>query len=227
MGEQWADWKYRILFATLVLLVVVNPFVTGATLAKWLLDVLLLLVLIAAVPAVAQTRRRMVIAMLVGLPGAVAICSQYITDDTATLRMLTDLLIGGFLVYVACSLLVVVLKAKEITTDMIFAALCVYLLLGVIWSLLYLALFLSGTGTPEVAHFRIPDEFMADDEGNLLSIFTYYSFVTLTTLGYGDMTPISPAARTVAWLEALIGQLFVAVLIARLVGLHIAARARE
>ncbi len=49
----------------------------------------------------------------------------------------------------------------------------------------------------------------------------YFSFVTLTTLGFGDIAPISPLARTLVMLEAVTGQLFLAVLVARLVGLHI------
>jgi hypothetical protein len=56
--------------------------------------------------------------------------------------------------------------------------------------------------------------------------FTYYSFVTLTTLGYGDINPLSPQAGTLAILEAIIGQLYLAVLIARLVGMHI-SQSRE
>ena len=52
--------------------------------------------------------------------------------------------------------------------------------------------------------------------------FTYYSYVTLTTLGYGDITPKTPTAKYLATLEAIIGQLYLAVLIARLVGLYIA-----
>jgi voltage-gated potassium channel Kch len=53
------------------------------------------------------------------------------------------------------------------------------------------------------------------------SDFTYYSYVTLTTLGYGDIIPISTSARSLALLEAMMGQLYLAVLVARLVGLHI------
>jgi hypothetical protein len=57
--------------------------------------------------------------------------------------------------------------------------------------------------------------------------FSYYSYVTLTTVGYGDMTPISAPARSFAVLEAMMGQLYLAVLIARLVGIHIAQPRRS
>ena len=52
----------------------------------------------------------------------------------------------------------------------------------------------------------------------------YFSFVTLTTLGFGDITPVSPLAQTLTWLEAVAGQLYLAILLARLVSLHVAAR---
>ena len=59
-------------------------------------------------------------------------------------------------------------------------------------------------------------------QGHALSWrFLYFSFVTLTTLGYGDITPVHPLARSMATIEALTGQLYIAVLVARLIGLHI------
>ena len=60
-----------------------------------------------------------------------------------------------------------------------------------------------------------------------LSHFSYYSFVTLTTLGYSEIAPLTPPARSLAALEAIVGQLFLAVLIARLVGLHIVSEGQE
>ena len=99
---------------------------------------------------------------------------------------------------------------------------CIYLLLGVLWALVYSALELlapesftimvAGGAGNEAMRFR------ADQ-----AIFPlYYSFITLTTLGYGDVVPSSPPARMLAALEAIMGQLYLAVLVARLVGLHIA-----
>jgi hypothetical protein len=57
-----------------------------------------------------------------------------------------------------------------------------------------------------------------------LNEFTYYSFVTLTTLGFGDITPVAPVARTLSYLEAVLGQMYLTVLVAALVGMHIANR---
>jgi hypothetical protein len=52
-------------------------------------------------------------------------------------------------------------------------------------------------------------------------VLVYYSFVTMTTVGYGDITPVSPPARTLSWLEAMMGQFYIAVLVAALVGIRI------
>ena len=69
--------------------------------------------------------------------------------------------------------------------------------------------------------FQMPSGFsLSGDPGDEYA-FIYYSFVTLTTLGYGDITPLSAFARTFAWMEAVVGQLFLAVLVARMVGLRL------
>jgi voltage-gated potassium channel Kch len=67
----------------------------------------------------------------------------------------------------------------------------------------------------------MPQSASTFSSGSSFANFIYYSFVTLTTLGYGDIVPVSPHARALSSLEAVIGQLFIAVLIARLVGMHI------
>lgn len=99
---------------------------------------------------------------------------------------------------------------NEVTIDLIMAAACAYILLGMIWAYAYYFL--------ESFH---PDSFstvenFADD----LVDFNYYSFVTLTTVGYGDVLAITRAARALSIFEAITGQLYLAIMISRLVGLH-------
>lgn len=102
------------------------------------------------------------------------------------------------------------------TSDKIFAAICVYLLLGFVWTYAYALL-------DDVRPGSLADSTeigRADDVGHVLQL-RYFSFATLTTLGYGDILPRSSTARTMAVLEAVMGQIYLAVLVARLVGLHI------
>jgi len=108
---------------------------------------------------------------------------------------------------------------RSITVDrnLLSGAMCLYLLMGLIWAIFYGLIFQFWPGSFEG---------MADDSGaatmdNLL----YYSFVTLASLGYGDITPVAPLARTLAYLEVIFGQLYIAILVAGLVGLYLSDRA--
>jgi hypothetical protein len=95
----------------------------------------------------------------------------------------------------------------------IAAAIVVYMFLGLLWTGAYSTLELLQPGA-----FAIPAGFSGPATRHL----GFFSFTTLTTLGYGDVTPVSPMAQSLATLEALIGQIYLAVLIARLVGIHTA-----
>ena len=87
----------------------------------------------------------------------------------------------------------------------------VYLLLGLTWASAY-----------ELLHILRPEVWTgAASEAPVSQTWIYYSFVTLTTMGYGDITPVHPVARSLAILEAVTGQLYLAITLARLVALHI------
>ncbi len=101
-------------------------------------------------------------------------------------------------------------KENEVTIDLIMAAACTYILLGMLWAYAYYLV--------ESLH---PDSFKAAEKRvEVLWDFYYYSFVTLTTVGYGDILAVSRPARALSILEAIIGQLYLAIMISRLVGLH-------
>ena len=104
-----------------------------------------------------------------------------------------------------------ILSSAEIDANHLLGALTVYLLLGVIWALLY-----------ELLRLHDPSAFAnlarGVGEPGATGELLYFSYVTLTTLGYGDVSPASASARSLATLEAILGQLFLAVLIASLIG---------
>ena len=101
--------------------------------------------------------------------------------------------------------------ASEVTTDVIIGSACAFVLFGIVWAYIYYLL--------ELVH---PDSFKAPNyaSNDHLWDFIYYSFVTLTTLGYGDMLAITNQARGLSVLEAIVGQLYLAIMVARLVGMH-------
>ncbi len=106
-----------------------------------------------------------------------------------------------------------ILFSGKITTNKIIGSLCIYLLIGVIWSLIYV--FIAAI-YPD-AFTNIPPF----TEYSRMWDYLYFSFVTLTTLGYGDISPAIPLARTFAYLEAICGQFYLAILVASLVGAYI------
>lgn len=106
--------------------------------------------------------------------------------------------------------------SDEISLNRIIGAICIYLMLGVIWSIGYSVLNIVEPGS-----FKGLTE-LADPAWN--SDWIYYSFVTITTLGYGDITPLTQSARTLSFAEAIVGQFYIAVLVAGLVSAYISAR---
>ena len=133
---------------------------------------------------------------------------------SAGLATLDTLLLLVFLGMLAVIVLFQVFREGPITIQRISGAVVVYLLLGLMWALAYQLIELQQPGS-----FNFAD---APAIGDTLSArLVYFSFVTLTTLGYGDITAVSPVARTLAMLEAAIGQLFPAILIARLVSMEL------
>lgn len=123
-----------------------------------------------------------------------------------------------FFAVVAYELLVDILaKESRVDSNLIAGAISVYLLIGVCFSFVY-----------EIVFTLNPESFKGVVEGPMRhTTFTYFSFVTMTTLGYGDITPLTKIGGTFATLEAIIGQLYLTVLVARLVGMHISQGPRS
>jgi hypothetical protein len=132
---------------------------------------------------------------------------------------LTILNTGLSLIYLGLLLAMVaaqVFGEGTVTGHRIRGAIVVYLLLGAAWALLYQVVALT---IPQA--FRLPAGITGFDPDALQRLLTYFSFITLTTTGYGDITPVHPVARTLTMLEALVGQLYPAITLARLVSLAV------
>jgi hypothetical protein len=114
-----------------------------------------------------------------------------------------------FYVYTILVILDYVLRTDEVTGDEIYGAVSVYILIGFVWGMAYALLDLVQPGSFHTLGGSLRP---AD--------YIYFSFITLMTVGYGDMFPIGPVARSLAIVESMVGVIFIAVLIGRLVGLH-------
>ena len=129
-------------------------------------------------------------------------------------------LLAVFVGYVCWTLLGFVLRGHARTRTRLSAALCVYLLAGLAWAMAYVVVFLADPGSFSGEPVDALQSARATDgqATDAFPVFTYLSYITLTTLGYGDITPVSSVARTHVMLEAIGGVLFIAVMVASLVG---------
>jgi len=214
-GQQASRFRYLVLMCSLLMLVTAYPLLFERSHARQLFTVLFCIALTASVLAVGRSRKVILIAVLLAVPAELAMVATVVGKYINFQLLPTPGLVLGaaLLIYTAAAILVDIFKSQRVSSDTICGAICVYLLLGVTWALLFKVVALHPT--PD-----FPVAFNGLDAKNEFFDFVYFSFVTLTTLGYGDVMPVSPTARMLSWLEALFGQLFIAVLIARFVGLH-------
>ena len=156
--------------------------------------------------------RYLTIGMVLAIIG-VALNVVAIGQDSIVFKGASILSIFAFLLVSISYTMKQVAFGTEINANRIVGAICVYLLLGVIWALAYAFVDLVA-----------PSSFAGierDAETGWGTGWFYYSFVTLTTLGYGDILPLSATARSLAYLQAIVGQFYIAVLVAGLVSAYI------
>jgi len=123
--------------------------------------------------------------------------------------LITALIYAVFLVMAIIAITKKLFSVRKVSTDTIIGGICVYILLGFLWALFYYLIYCFDKGA-----------FSLQAQGANPNLF-YFSFITLTTTGYGDIFPLDKVAMVLASLEAVVGQIYLAVLIARLVGLHV------
>ena len=201
------------LLIALALLFTCAPLVEEIKGGHLILSFLFSLVLLSAVLAVANRKRVLVIALVLAIP---AIAGRWINNFRPDLVPPAVFLVGGLIliIFVVGHLLRFVLRAPVVTTDVLYASISAYLMLGLMWTMAY---WLVDQLTPGGAF-----SFNTNAGTRSINGFNgfYFSFITLSTVGYGDITPVSKVARMLAAMEAMTGLLYVAVLIARLVSLY-------
>jgi len=207
--------RHLVLLISLLLLFLITPFVAAARYGTVVINTAGVLVLLSGIYAMSEQRRLFVVA-LIGSVAAIATNLLMVVFQSEWIAIawhgFTLLLLGLFSV----GILEDVLRRGQISADKICGAICVYLLIGFAWAFGYGIIELINPGS-----FSGLAEIDANNHVGRIMQLRYFSFATLTTLGFGDILPRSPAARTLATLEAVIGQIYLTVLIARLVGLHI------
>ena len=204
--------RFFILLVSLMGLMVISPMSEEFIILKLLLDVFVTLVFISCIYAVSNKKIVVCISFALALPMFISMWVP-VSAKISSLTLTGDLFGIFFMAFIVFEILSFIFKERDVSPNIIYASIVAYLLLAVMWAFIY-----------KVIETLQPGSFSASQKivGEGRSLFSYYSFVTITTLGYGDITPIKGAARAFSMLEAVIGQIYLVVLVARLVGMNIA-----
>lgn len=208
--------RYGSLLIALVLLMLLQP-TLDTTVGKYLLEVMFIVTLLSGLRAVGVKKGLFsfeVILLAISLALSIA-------GTIPGYEVLFFVGVAGrtlFMVIVTLTILFDLFRSQKVSGDSLAGAVCIYLMIALIWGHLFL-----------LVEFMIPGSFSFTHGDKAMAIwlskefhpFYYFSLITMTTVGYGDMLPLTSAARTVTMLEAIIGQVYLTILVARLVGMYL------
>lgn len=215
--ESFLKGRFSLLLISLSLLFFIGPLFPGdQSFADKVLGLMIIAVLGSCLRAVSRSRRFFIFMLLFTLLN-VGLGSVEILYDNDPHVFQTGVLVIriSYLGLVFFSVMAYVLDSSPVTVDKICGAISAYLLMGLAWSSIY-TLFYHLDPTS----FVVSEKLLSPESIN--STWTmYFSFTTLTTLGFGDITPQTPLVQSYTIMEAACGQIFLAVIVARLIALHI------
>ncbi len=214
--------RYLTLLIALLLLFAFYPFIDQEVAETRHVGLFFAVILIAGAYAVSHDRRFLAVALVLaaGMLGAQWLAfAQHMNPVTTAISRGFGVL---FLLLTAIAILSNVLRSKTVTSDTIYGAICAYLLLGLMWAFLFCMLEVLHPGSLLEAGQPIATGHVEFPQFAMINSLIYYSMSTLSTLGYGDILPKSGPARAFANLEAISGQMYLAILIARLVAMQVA-----
>ena len=214
--------NYTALLLALLALLIFNPFLDillgDNFFSRVLMDSLISVVLLSAVYAIQRRTTLFIISCVFLCLSLVSLWTSYAVPDYS-LQLASDGFGFLFSIGVAVMILAQVVQERQVTMHVVNGAICAYLIMGLAWAFLFSLVEDVRPGSFHLPAILTQEGQTAPFELQRIQLFLYYSLVTLTTLGYGDVTPVSYPARNLSVVEAILGQLYIAVLIARLVGL--------
>ena len=208
--------RFLILMCLILGLVVLVPILNRFTAARIFIEIFLSAIIISMVYAVSNKKGSVIAGVFLAAIMLASFWLEYFTQNRwiAAIGMVTGVFFVGLVI---SSILGSMLKSEGVDREMIYMAILLYLLAALMWAFLYTFLELV-----DPASFNVD----LDQSKGYLLVFQYYSFVTISTLGYGDITPVTEVARAFSVLEAVCGQLYLVVVVAWLVGMHVSNRSR-
>lgn len=212
--------KYLILILTLVGVLVLESSTSRSAVAS---DFFITLISLTVFLVVFKRGRERTVAFAAAAAALALIWSRYLPLPIETrpiLEIADHLLQVAFFGFAVVVILRNIFEATAVSGDEVLGTVCGYLLGAAMWANLYAATAILVPGSFTVS----PDLKELSDEHGRTALFNYFSVMTLTTVGYGDITPVRPPATALAMLEAVFGQFYIAVVVAELVGLRLPGR---
>ncbi len=214
----WYWRKYFILTLALTVFLIFVPLFNLVTDTEFIEEIVFMGLMLTTLYTVAHNKTLLIVGMILAAVTLLGtLTTKYSTGTVFISAMISAVIL---LVLVITIIIVDVVKNDDIEVDMIFGAIAAYLLIGVCWALIYS---IVDTLIPDsiLINTNVVDEFGPVTGQSNFAFYNYFSFVSMTTLGYGDVIPAHPVTRALATYQAIFGQMFIAILVARLVAMHL------
>lgn len=217
--------RFAVFLFLLLSLLIVPPYFADLERVGFIFKGMLTAVLVWALWTVTSNRRAMLLAIVLLVPTVVSTWLAYATSmnrQIAYVDNFTNIIYFGLIcIYLA----IFIARSRRVNAEVLFASMCLYISLAVLWAAIFtnLELFYN----PAFSFYGSTAVEADIGHNQLFDYMVYYSFVTLSTLGYGDIIPVHRVAQNWAAVEAMVGQFFIAIVIARLVSLYTLEQGRH
>ncbi|MEO0560475.1 MAG: potassium channel family protein [Chloroflexota bacterium] len=204
--------RIAFLLASIVLLILTYPFSETGTVAALLFVVLYLGLTGSSIYMVSHDRPLLIasvlIAVVIAVTGSITIASEF----TAPLwiQLSWNAAVLAQLVLILALLVLFIIESEQVTLEVLYASIAIYFIMAALFTVFYI-----------VIESFAPGAFNSSSGAEITwQRLTYFSLVTISTLGYGDIVPVAPAAQSLSAMEASLGTLYIAILIGRFVSLY-------
>ena len=204
--------KYLILLVSLILILVVSPFFQESNMARFYFSMLVTLVLVTGLYADIEIKRIDYIEFGLGILALFFTWLDYFMPDVDIIDLITQVIYALYFMYFTVELISKIIITNEISANLIYAAIVGFLMLG-----------LCGASMASLLQWTITDAYKLPENVSFHKFenYIYYSFVTITTVGYGDMLPIHPSSKMLAIILCVSGHLYTTIVLAIIIGKYL------
>lgn len=219
--------SYAGMLVSIIMLIIFSPFIDRTFSGFVIMDLLFGCVIFVGFASLYMEKRKIFLGVAILVIALIIDLSNH-KGTTSLQIVISSSLELVFLGYITIKMLSNILSAKRVTHNEIYGALCVYFLMGIIWALIYYLIEFTWPGSySSLPQISVPGEITFETSMNIFSTLLYFSYITITSVGYGDCTPLTIMSRGFSNIEAVFGQLYLILIVSRLVGLCLQDRRQK